>query len=196
MKHSILIIEPSEIIYKGLAEIINSNTTFDVLQQISAIENIDNALVALKPDVVLINPTLLPIHRHETGKPFNDILPDTPVVALVYQYIESDLLQHYDAVIDIRDSAAKTARILTTTYTNSSQEDNTESSELSEREKDVLILIAKGFISKEIADTLNISVHTVISHRKNITRKTGIKSIAGLVAYAMLNNLIDSNDIE
>ena len=45
-------------------------------------------------------------------------------------------------------------------------------------------------MSKEIAEQLNISIHTVISHRKNITKKTGIKSVAGLAVYAMLNNLM------
>ncbi|KWW29213.1 MAG: regulator of cell morphoproteinis and NO signaling [bacterium P3] len=61
--------------------------------------------------------------------------------------------------------------------------------ELSDREKDVLVLVAKGLSSKEIADKLCLSVHTVNSHRKNITRKTGIKSVAGLAAYAMICKL-------
>ena len=42
---------------------------------------------------------------------------------------------------------------------------------------------------------LNISIHTVMSHRKNITHKTGIKSVAGLTVYALLNNLLDQNDV-
>ena len=62
---------------------------------------------------------------------------------------------------------------------------------LSEREKEVLVCVANGMINKEIADRLNISVHTVVSHRKNITAKTGIKTIAGLAVYALLNNLLD-----
>jgi regulator of cell morphogenesis and NO signaling len=61
---------------------------------------------------------------------------------------------------------------------------------LSERETEVLVLVAKGYMSKEIADMLNISMNTVNTHRKNITAKTGIKSIAGLTVYAMLNNLM------
>ena len=63
-------------------------------------------------------------------------------------------------------------------------------STLSEREKEVLVCVAKGMINKEIADFLNISVHTVVSHRKNISQKTGIKTIAGLTTYALLNNLL------
>ncbi len=58
--------------------------------------------------------------------------------------------------------------------------------QLSEREQDVLELVAKGLSSKEIAERLNIAVNTVNTHRKSITRKTGIKSVAGLAVYAML----------
>ena len=67
--------------------------------------------------------------------------------------------------------------------------------ELSKREIDVLVAVAKGLMNKEIADQMNISIHTVISHRKNITRKTGIKSVSGLTVYALLNNLIDENEV-
>lgn len=70
------------------------------------------------------------------------------------------------------------------------------SGELSEREKEILVSVAQGMINKEIADKHNISVNTVISHRKNITRKTGIKTVAGLTVYAILNGLIDINSVE
>ena len=68
--------------------------------------------------------------------------------------------------------------------------------ELSEREKEILVCVARGMLNKEIADQNNISIHTVISHRKNITRKIGIKTVAGLTVYAILNGLIDVNSIE
>ena len=67
---------------------------------------------------------------------------------------------------------------------------------LSHREKEILVCVAKGMLNKEIADANNISIHTVITHRKNITRKTGIKTVAGLTVYALLNNLIDINSVE
>ena len=67
---------------------------------------------------------------------------------------------------------------------------------LSPREKEILVCVAKGMLNKEIADANNISIHTVITHRKNITRKTGIKTVAGLTVYALLNNLIDINSVE
>lgn len=61
---------------------------------------------------------------------------------------------------------------------------------LSAREIEILSAVAQGLLNKEIAGKFNISIHTVITHRKNIVRKTGIKTIAGLTAYAILNNLI------
>ena len=68
--------------------------------------------------------------------------------------------------------------------------------ELSAREKEILVSVAQGLLNKEIADKHNISINTVITHRKNITRKTGIKTVPGLTVYAILNNLIDIKEIE
>jgi DNA-binding CsgD family transcriptional regulator len=68
-------------------------------------------------------------------------------------------------------------------------------STLSAREIEVLTLVARGHINKHIADALSISLHTVISHRKNITSKLGIKTVSGLTMYAVLNGLISSKDV-
>ena len=54
----------------------------------------------------------------------------------------------------------------------------------------MLRLIASGHINKEIADKLAISLNTVLTHRKNITAKLGIKSVSGLTFYAMMNGLV------
>ena len=67
--------------------------------------------------------------------------------------------------------------------------------ELSAREIEVLILITKGLINKEIAEKLNISLTTVISHRKNITEKLGIKSVPGLTIYAVMNGYVEADSI-
>lgn len=66
---------------------------------------------------------------------------------------------------------------------------------LSEREKDVLVEIVKGLSNKEIADVLCISTHTVITHRKNISRKLNIHSPAGLTIYAIVNKLVDISSL-
>lgn len=67
--------------------------------------------------------------------------------------------------------------------------------ELSNREIEVLVLITKGLINKEIADKLNISLTTVITHRKNITEKLGIKSVSGLTIYAVMNGYVEADRI-
>ena len=85
--------------------------------------------------------------------------------------------------------------------------------DLSSREVDVLQLIVKGITNKEIADKLNISLNTVLTHRKNITDFTvssvsefaegvtycvpvGIKTVSGLTFYAIMNGIISGDDIE
>ena len=67
--------------------------------------------------------------------------------------------------------------------------------DLSPREIEVLKLITKGLINKEIADKLNISLTTVISHRKNIMEKLGIKSVSGLTIYAIMNGYVEADQV-
>lgn len=67
--------------------------------------------------------------------------------------------------------------------------------ELSPREIEVLVLVTRGLINKEIAKKLNISLTTVISHRKNITEKLGIKSVSGLAVYAVMHGYVEVDRI-
>ena len=66
---------------------------------------------------------------------------------------------------------------------------------LSPREVEVLALLAQGFINKEITDKLNISLTTVISHRKNITEKLGMRSVSALTIYAVMNGYVSIDKI-
>ena len=66
---------------------------------------------------------------------------------------------------------------------------------LSARECDVLALVVKGYINKEIADMLNISLATVVFHRNNISEKLQTRSIGRLTIYAVLNNIVSLTDI-
>jgi DNA-binding CsgD family transcriptional regulator len=72
-----------------------------------------------------------------------------------------------------------------------SQEEN---KQLTNREIEVLKLIVQGRLNKEIADKLNISLNTVLSHRKNIIAKTGIKTVSGLTFYSISNGYVSSGD--
>jgi len=66
---------------------------------------------------------------------------------------------------------------------------------LSDREKDVLVLIVKGYINKEIAEKLSISLTTAIFHRNNICEKLGTRSVGKLTVIAVLSGLITLNEI-
>lgn len=79
---------------------------------------------------------------------------------------------------------------------NTGNQANENNKELSARETDVLQLIVKGITNKEIADKLNISLNTVLTHRKNITAKLGIKTVSGLTFYAIMNGIISGDEIE
>ena len=70
-----------------------------------------------------------------------------------------------------------------------------ERSLLSDREAEVMVLIVKGFINKEIANRLNIGLATVVTHRKNIMEKLGVKSVSALTIYAVMNGYVDINKI-
>lgn len=67
---------------------------------------------------------------------------------------------------------------------------------ISPRELEVLKLVAQGFLNKEIAERLTISMNTVLSHRKNITSKLGIKTVSGLIFYCISHGYISADEIE
>ncbi len=72
----------------------------------------------------------------------------------------------------------------------------TNSESLSVREREIVVCVVKGLTNKEIADTLFISIHTVITHRRNIAAKLQIHSAAGLTIYAIVNKLVDISEIK
>lgn len=67
--------------------------------------------------------------------------------------------------------------------------------EVSQREAEVLALVVKGYINKEIADCLNISLATVVTHRKNITEKLHLKSVSALTIYAVTHGIVSVDEI-
>ena len=66
---------------------------------------------------------------------------------------------------------------------------------LTDREIEVMALIVQGYINKEIADRLNIGLATVITHRKNIMEKLGMKSVSALTIYAVMHGYVDINNL-
>jgi len=110
------------------------------------------------------------------------------------QTIHAALAEIFTLETDLRKHTIIEDRILIPAVNHLEDGDDTDSvvpgDRLSAREIEILAGVAQGLLNKEIAAKYNLSIHTVITHRKNIARKTGIKTIAGLTAYAILNNLI------
>ncbi|MCX7728253.1 MAG: response regulator transcription factor [Bacteroidia bacterium] len=65
---------------------------------------------------------------------------------------------------------------------------------ITQREREIIQLIAEGMSNKQIADSLNLSIHTVLTHRKNIMKKTNVSNTAGLVLFALKNNILRSDN--
>jgi len=143
-------------------------------------------------------------HEHDDQR-ITDKLSEIKNLIIKYYPAESHLLisvmsDLWHTEQDFADHCAIEDEILrpaiTQVHHNRKPASEPENEELSEREKDVLIQVVKGLSNKEIADVLCISTHTVISHRKNITRKLKIHSTAGLTIYAIVNKLVDLKSLE
>ena len=193
---NIAILEPSEIIYQGLSNVLlKSNKYF----QIFRIDNLNeiNSITHIKPlDIVIVNPGQI----QNKSKEFIAIKkskPETNWIGLVYTFYDQQLLSLFDKTIHITDSMETITDLFDKLIkTDNHNTHTTEHEQLSDREIEVLKLLASGLANKEIADKLFISVHTVVSHRKNITQKTGIKSQAGLTIYAISNKIIQIEDYQ
>ena len=191
----IIICEASEIITAGLVSIISSMADFDVVMRINNPESLSERILTSDANILIINPNLLGYTDRSLPIQLTKEYPQLLVVALVSTHVDPSQLKPYNGIIEISDTKMKVINTLNQIVQNSEHGDKGDDVELSKREIDVLIAVAKGMMNKEIADQMNISIHTVISHRKNITRKTGIKSVSGLTVYALLNNLIDETEV-
>ena len=203
-KLQVLVAEPSDIIREGLRVLLDDDEF--VLQAPLRELPMDFAqrIARSQPDILILNPTLLNTPPRMQLVSIQQARTSMAVVALVYQYVDPSLLSQFKTVLDIRERGSRVAQLLRQCCAPEAEDEegyelsqcctpeaeDEEGYELSERETEVLVLLARGCSSKEIADKLNISVHTVNTHRKNITRKTGIKSVAGLAVYALLHNLV------
>jgi len=194
--NKIIIVEPSPIVSAGLASYFDDCKQISIVSQLDRIDRMEEKLAAYNPDILIINPLLIAYDNNEQFlkicRDFSSVIP----VAIVSSYIDASILKQFKDVIEINDSKQKVVtKIFNLLNDNNITQDKPENVELSNRETDVLVALVKGLTNKEISDKLFISVHTVITHRKNIIRKTGIKSVSGLTVYALLNNLVDESEI-
>ena len=105
------------------------------------------------------------------------------------------MLSKYDEAISIFDDM-ETLSGKITRLQNIVEEEEEGQESLSQREKEIVICVVKGMTNKEIAEKLYLSIHTVITHRRNISRKLQIHSAAGLTIYAIVNKLVELSDVK
>ena len=190
----VAIIEPSVIIAEGFAALAGRSGEFEVVYSGGDLRTLVERFAVVEPDLVVVGSQLV----GGLSQPLRSLYPDLQGVALALlstTVCDEEIMRQFDGVVNIYDGQVQIIRKLQAAVEQGETNPYSDSHDLSERERDVLILVAKGLANKEIAEQLNISIHTVMSHRKNITHKTGIKSVAGLTVYALLNNLLDQNDV-
>ncbi|HOU67327.1 MAG TPA: response regulator transcription factor [Paludibacteraceae bacterium] len=191
----IILVEHSPIIVEGLTQMLAEALDLDLVKAIPDTTLLEDVLNAHRTDILLINTAVSGLSLPHLLHGVRQLYPDMTVVGLHTAYTDASLLKHFDSLIELEDNQQTVCTKLRESTFAERKEEGVDNSDLSQREKEVLVLVAKGKINKEIADSLNLSIHTVMTHRKNITRKTGIKSISGLTVYALLNNLIGEGEV-
>lgn len=199
-KSRAVLIEPSAMLTQGLKALLaGSGSEFELVGTFDEPGAFLERAPLLEPDLILIDPAVLGFAERMGVHSLFHTQREAALVAVVHGFIEPEALKQYHGSIHIYDTPAQVVRKLRQALDERPGEGEVsagEGYELTDRESEILISVAKGMTNKEIGDAHHISVHTVISHRKNITRKTGIKTVSGLTVYALLNNLIDQSEVE
>lgn len=197
-KKSVILVSPSEMVARGLEVVLGDSAEFRVEEIFHDLSRpVEARLRIVDPDIVIIDPTVFDFRSRKEGRGRLADICDSIVIALDVSGLTDDVLRQYDGSVSIYDRPDEVVRKVRSSM-ESKQTDSivSDGGELSSREKEILVCVAKGMLNKEIADKLNLSIYTVITHRKNITRKIGIKTVAGLTVYALLNNLIDMSSVQ
>lgn len=193
----IAIAETSVIIRGGLTAALKRLPNVKVQSiELLSIEALHDCVRTQCPDMLIVNPAFgdyfdIGKFREETsGKKIR-------VIALVTSFVDASLLSKYDESISIFDDLERLSKKISGLLNVPSEEEDLENQDaLSQREKEIVICVVKGMTNKEIAEKLFLSIHTVITHRRNISKKLQIHSAAGLTIYAIVNKLVTLNDVK
>ncbi len=187
---NILIADPSQLINAGLTAILNGHNLKALYLMAASLDDIQRLLTGKSIDIVVVNPSFIQNNTRAFSS-LRNLSAQTRWIALVYSYYDERLLSLFDASVTVNDPPEKIVSVIRELATGEEAvKGGKPDAGLSEREIDVLRLLASGMVTKEIADALNISTNTVITHRKNISFKTGIKSVSGLTIYAVVKKFI------
>nr|WP_321523176.1 response regulator transcription factor [uncultured Macellibacteroides sp.] len=195
----IAIADPSVIIRSGVEAILKRISSLRIyVDEISGADALYEYMKKHQPDVLIINPAFLGYYslamlKEECG------CSRLKCVALLYAVAEHSLLKQYDDFITIYDSPEEIKNKIekiSNQYEVEKTEGEDELQTLSVREREIVVCVVKGLTNREIAEQLYLSAHTVITHRRNIARKLQIHSASGLTVYAIVNKLIELDDIK
>lgn len=184
-----IIIEKSYLIRRSLSDLLLEQ--YKNIKLFDEIENFDSLLSLVeKASLSCIFADKNTIEKFK--RYFHNLPENSTIIPIFESKTEHDKYTNFKTYISIYDEKKQIIEAVQRAIDTISTEMpvNHQLNELSEREKIVLQLIAKGFSSKVIAIKLGISIQTVSTHRKNISGKLNIKTVSGLTVYAIINNLI------
>jgi DNA-binding CsgD family transcriptional regulator len=188
----IAILSTNSLMSIGLKTILNDFFSPDAISIIQEYNQFFEEETTTPFDFVFIHPETYVLYNEQ----FRSI--KMRVIVLTQKNELSPITQNFSlCTIDINQPVSEIVHQLEKKFLSKIKQKTTENQEaLSIREIDVLKLVATGLMNKQIADSLCISSHTVISHRKNITRKLGINTVSGLTVYALINGMITADDLQ
>ncbi|MCF8335916.1 MAG: LuxR C-terminal-related transcriptional regulator [Bacteroidales bacterium] len=192
MPFSVIISEPSYLMKRGLAALIGDILHAEIIF-LDDTHELNHYLDMNMVQAVFINEQIL--NEMQDPELFFQLKADTRYIVL------SDTpnirnKRKFDAVLNRNAQKDDIVPLIEKVLKNEINATGHEEAILSSREQEVLKQVAMGYTNQEIADRLHISKHTVISHRKNLTSKLGIKTVSGLTLYAVLNDLIPKDQIK
>lgn len=193
----IVVAESSVIIRSGVSAVLRRIPNFDIHPvEVNSAEALGHYANLHQPDIIIINPALdgwfnLPAFKAEHPR-----LTGVKYIALISSVTNNNVLKEYDERFSICDDLDIITAKLNSLLRNDEEEKDNESDTLSQREKEIVTCVVKGMTNKAIAEKLFLSIHTVITHRRNIARKLQIHSPAGLTIYAIVNKLVELSDIK
>jgi len=167
----------------------------EVVQMVEDVEGLQTALEQYNSQFVIISTDLL---QELDPVKYNALYQLSPKTEYIHLQTNPALMPQIQThkLLPISYSRAHTNLFFQNLFKPYTETENRDENEISDREKVILALVAKGKTNKEIAEELNLSIHTVVTHRKNITHKLGIKSISGLTVYAIFNGLISMDEVK
>ncbi|MCE5205690.1 MAG: LuxR C-terminal-related transcriptional regulator [Porphyromonadaceae bacterium] len=192
----IAILEPSRIISEGLQTVLYQSDLDCRIHRTETLEEFTELLETVPVDILIANPLQF-VNREKEVRKIRKQYSSLSVAGIDYGIIQKQSMLTdlsftlYDSTEHILHVLAKLDKQNRSAALQKNEDDN-----LTKREIEVLTGLVNGMMNKEIADSLHISIHTVVRHRKNITMKTGIRSQSGLTIYAISKKIVSIEDIE